>query len=154
MEFNGQLVQKLGEQSGTSERGSWRIAKFLLREITAFPRNLVVDVRDDSYGKIEQFEGYIGQNVTVDYEVSAHVFKNRTTGVESWINSVKAYRIKALIASAAPAPAQAAPSPAPAPGNQVFEQMAQEQPVQNAAGQQGQGQADTGVASQEDDLPW
>ena len=92
MEFVGQLVQKLGERSGDSQNGHWRIAQFLLREVTMYPKNLVVDVRDDSYGKIEQFEELIGKNVKVEFEINASTYTK--DGIERWFNNVRAYRIK------------------------------------------------------------
>ena len=92
MEFVGQLVQKLGERSGDSQNGHWRVAQFLLREVTMYPKNLVVDVRDDSYGKIEQFEELIGKNVKVEFEINASTYTK--DGVERWFNNVRAYRIK------------------------------------------------------------
>lgn len=92
MEFVGQLVKKLGERSGESQNGHWRVAQFLLREVTMYPKNLVVDVRDDSYGKIEQFDGMIGKNVKIEFEINASVYTK--DGQERWFNNVRAYRIK------------------------------------------------------------
>lgn len=92
MEFIGQLVSKVGERSGESQNGRWRVAQFLLQEVTMYPKRLVVDVRDDSYGKIEQFEGLIGKNVKVQFDIDANVFTK--DGQERWFNNVRAYRIK------------------------------------------------------------
>lgn len=92
MEFIGQLVSKVGERSGESQNGRWRVAQFLLQEVTMYPKRLVVDVRDDSYGKIEQFEGLIGKNVKVQFEIEANVYTK--DGQERWFNNVRAYRIK------------------------------------------------------------
>ena len=93
MEFVGQLVQKLGEREGESQSGHWKVAQYLLREVTMYPKNLVVDVRDDSYGKIEQFDALIGQNVKIQFDINANVYKGKD-GQERWFNNVKAYRIK------------------------------------------------------------
>ena len=57
-----------------------------------YPKNLVVDVRDDSYGKIEQFEQLIGKNVKVEFEINASTYTK--DGIERWFNNVRAYRIK------------------------------------------------------------
>lgn len=93
MEFIGQLVSKVGERSGESQNGHWRVAQFLLREVTMYPKQLVVDVRDDSYGKIEQFESKIGKNVKVQFDIDANVYAGKD-GQERWFNNVRAYRIK------------------------------------------------------------
>lgn len=130
MEFVGQLVQKLGERSGESQNGHWRIAQFLLREVTMYPKNLVVDVRDDSYGKIEQFEEKVGRNVKIEFEINASVYTK--DGQERWFNNVRAYRIKDIAEEAAKeAPAKSTANATPPASSDPFEQMANdgEQPL-------------------------
>ena len=122
MEFVGQLVQKLSERSGDSQNGHWRIAQFLLREVTMYPKNLVVDVRDDSYGKIEQFEEKVGRNVKIEYEINASVYTK--VGQERWFNNVRAYRIKDMAEEAAKeAQAQRAAKANPQASSDPFDQM-------------------------------
>lgn len=124
MEFVGQLVQKLGERSGESQNGHWRVAQFLLREVTMYPKNLVVDVRDDSYGKIEQFEGMIGKNVKVEFDIAASVYNK--DGQERWFNNVRAYRIKDMAEEAAKeAQAQSTENATPPASSDPFDQMQQ-----------------------------
>lgn len=124
MEFEGQLVQKLGERSGESQNGHWRIAQFLLREVTMYPKNLVVDVRDDSYGKIEQFEEKVGKNVKIEFEINASVYTK--DGQERWFNNVRAYRIKDMAEEAATAAqAQSAANATPPASSDPFDQMQQ-----------------------------
>lgn len=121
MEFVGQLVKKLGERSGESQNGHWRIAQFLLREVTMYPKNLVVDVRDDSYGKIEQFEEKVGRNVKIEFEINASVYTK--DGQERWFNNVRAYRIKDM---AEEAQAQSAANATPPTISDPFDQMQQD----------------------------
>ena len=124
MEFVGQLVQKLGERSGESQNGHWRIAQFLLREVTMYPKNLVVDVRDDSYGKIEQFEEKVGRNVKIEFEINASVYTK--DGQDRWFNNVRAYRIKDMAEDAAKeSQAQSAANAKPQESSDPFEQMQQ-----------------------------
>ena len=124
MEFVGQLVQKLGERSGESQNGHWRIAQFLLREVTMYPKNLVVDVRDDSYGKIEQFEEKVGKNVKIEFEINASVYTK--DGQERWFNNVRAYRIKDMAEEAAKeTQAQSAANATPPASSDPFDQMQQ-----------------------------
>lgn len=124
MEFVGQLVQKLGERSGESQNGHWRIAQFLLREVTMYPKNLVVDVRDDSYGKIEQFEEKVGRNVKIEFEINASVYTK--DGQERWFNNVRAYRIKDMAEEAAKeSQAQSAANATPPASSDPFEQLQQ-----------------------------
>ena len=121
MEFIGQLVQKLGERSGESQNGHWRIAQFLLREVSMYPKNLVVDVRDDSNGKIEQFEEKVGRNVKIEFEINASVYTK--DGQDRWFNNVRAYRIKDIAEEAAKeAQAQSANATPPA-NSDPFEQL-------------------------------
>lgn len=122
MEFVGQLVQKLGERSGESQNGHWRIAQFLLREVSMYPKNLVVDVRDDSYGKIEQFEEKVGRNVKIEFEINASVYTK--DGQDRWFNNVRAYRIKDIAEEAAKeAQTQSASNATPPASSDPFEQL-------------------------------
>ena len=124
MEFVGQLVQKLGERSGESQNGHWRIAQFLLREVSMYPKNLVVDVREDSYGKIEQFEEKVGRNVKIEFEIKASVYTK--DGQERWYNNVRAYRIKEMAEEAAKeSQAQSAANATPPASSDPFDQMQQ-----------------------------
>ena len=125
MEFVGQLVQKLGERSGESQNGHWRIAQFLLREVTMYPKNLVVDVRDDSYGKIEQFEEKVGRNVKIEFEINASVYTK--DGQDRWFNNVRAYRIKDVAEEAAKeAQEQSAANATPPASSDPFDEMQQD----------------------------
>lgn len=125
MEFVGQLVKKLGERSGESQNGHWRIAQFLLREVTMYPKNLVVDVRDDSYGKIEQFEEKVGRNVKIEFEINASVYTK--DGQERWFNNVRAYRIKDMSEDASKeAQAQSSANATPPASSDPFDEMQQD----------------------------
>ena len=103
MQFKGNLVAKISEREGDSQNGHWRIAQFLLQEVSTYPRKLVVDVSDDHNGRIESFEERIGQNVTVNWDIDAREYNGR------WFNSVRAYGISDF-----EEPARTAPAPAPA----------------------------------------
>lgn len=108
MQFKGQLVAKISEREGDSQNGHWRIAQFLLQEVSSWPRKLVVDVSDDHNRRIESFDARIGQNVTVNWDIDAREYNGR------WFNSVRAYAIsdfeEPTRTAPAPAPAQAAPA--------------------------------------------
>ena len=112
MQFKGQLVAKIRELEGDGQNGHWRIAQFLLQEVSTYPRKLVVDVSDDHNGRIESFEERIGQNVTVNWDIDAREYNGR------WFNSVRAYGISDFDEAA-----RTAPAPAPAA------QATQEEPV-------------------------
>ena len=104
MQFKGQLVAKIRELEGDGQNGHWRIAQFLLQEVSTYPRKLVVDVSDDHNGRIESFEERIGQNVTVNWDIDAREYNGR------WFNSVRAYGISDFDEAA-----RTAPAPAPEP---------------------------------------
>ena len=118
MEFVGLLVGKVADREGNGQNGHWRTATFLLKEVTMYPKQLVVDVKDDGYGKIEEFEALIGRNVKVQFEIKASEYQGR------WYNNVKAYRIKDIAeenANTAAAPEAAQPEDDP------FKQLAEQQ---------------------------
>ena len=120
MEFVGLLVGKVSDREGNGQNGHWRIATFLLKEVTMYPKQLVVDVKDDGYGKIEEFEALIGKNVKVQFEINASEYQGR------WYNNVKAYRIKDMAeenANTAAAPAAAQPAGQDDPFKQLAEQQ-------------------------------
>jgi len=125
MEFVGQLFAQVGEREGDGQNGHWRVAQFLLQEVAMYPKRIVVDVRDDSYGKIEQFKGLIGKNVKVQFEIDANVYRGKD-GQDHWFNNVRAYRIKDMAEEAASGAAVAAQKPDGKTdgGSDPFDQMA------------------------------
>ena len=110
MEFVGQLVSKVADREGDGQNGHWRIAQFLLQEVAMYPKKLVVDVRDDSYGNVQQFESLIGKNVKIQFDIDAREYTGKD-GLQHWSNNVRAYRIKDMAEEMASGAAVASPQP-------------------------------------------
>lgn len=115
------MVGKVDDREGNGQNGHWRIATFRLKEVTMYPKQLVVDVKDDGYGKIEEFEALIGRNVKVQFEINASEYQGR------WYNNVKAYRIKDMAEENAKTVASPDASQPAEQEDDPFKQLAEQQ---------------------------
>ena len=88
MEITGILKQKVGEQAGQSERGNWKIAQFLLETIDMYPKRVCFEVSDGLSGRIAQWEGLVGKDVKVKFDINAREYQGK------WFNSIRGYGIE------------------------------------------------------------
>lgn len=95
MEFVGQLLQKVSDREGEGRTGHWRVAQFLLQTVEMYPKKLLVDVRDGAFRRIEEFEGMLGKNVKIEFDIDAHEYQGR------WFNQITSYRIYDMVELAA-----------------------------------------------------
>lgn len=89
MEFIGNLVKKVAEREGDGQNGHWKIASYLLETVEMYPKRMVVDVSDGQTDRVAQWDGMIGKNVVIQFDIDAREWQGR------WFNSLRAWAIKA-----------------------------------------------------------
>lgn len=78
---------KVGEQSGQSDRGAWKVAQYLLETKDMFPKKVVFDVSDGLDGRIAKWDAYVGMDVNVRFDINAREHNGR------WFNTIKGFAI-------------------------------------------------------------
>lgn len=117
MEIEGILQQKFEERTGVSQStgNAWKIASYLVVIPGMYERKVAVEVSDGLSARIAQFDGLIGKEVVVSFDINAREYQGK------WYNSVRAFGIKPKQAVAPAPPTEVtaatvmnAPTPAPA----------------------------------------
>lgn len=88
MEFIGNLIKKVAEREGDGQNGHWKIASYLLETVETYPKRLVVDVSDGQMARVAQWDGMIGKNVVIQFDIDAREWQGK------WFNSLRAWAIK------------------------------------------------------------
>lgn len=113
MELQGRIILALPRKSGESARGTWEAQDFVIETNDNFPRKVVFSVFGSE--RLQRFNIQEGQQVLVSFDIDAHEYQGR------WYNSVRAYDVRPLEATAqmaSPASEPFPPAP-PAPVSQV-----------------------------------
>ena len=85
MEFQGILVQKVGQREGENTRGHWVVASFLLESEEMYPKHIVIDVSNTEFiNRIGEWDSHIGKRVNVRFEIDAREYEGR------WFNEISA----------------------------------------------------------------
>lgn len=88
MEFTAILVKQVGLREGDGQNGHWKIASYLLETVEMYPKRMVVDVSDGQMARVAQWDGMVGKNVTIQFDIEAREWKGK------WFNSLRAWGIK------------------------------------------------------------
>lgn len=118
MEITGNIIAVLPERTGTSSKGEWKCATYVLETQEQYPKKMCFDVFGAD--KIAQFNIKQGEYLTVSFDINAHEYQGK------YYNSVRAWHI-------------ARPQTTPQPQGQVQQPMQQQapfpptQPTQQAA---------------------
>jgi len=89
MEFQGTLVQKIGQREGDNQRGHWVIASYLVESEGMYPKRMACDVSNSEFvDNIGKFDSLIGKKVIVRFDIDAHEWQGK------WFNSVRGIGIK------------------------------------------------------------
>ena len=99
MEFIGNLIKKVAEREGDGQNGHWKIASYLLETVEMYPKRMVVDVSDGQMARVAQWDGMIGKNVVIQFDIDARECQGK------WFNSLRAWAIKENQPSVAKEPA-------------------------------------------------
>lgn len=140
MEITGSIIAVLPERSGTSSKGEWRCASYVIETQEQYPKKVCFDVFGAD--KMAQFDIKQGEYLTVSFDIDAHEYQGK------YYNSVRAWNITR-------------PQSAPQPTQQQHWQQAsqptqQAAPMQNPAQQQPQPmqQPQQVQGGNSDDLPF
>lgn len=85
MELSGKIIHVLDEKSGTSARGPWRKAEYVLETTGDYPKKICFMVWGD---KIDEFAISEGQDLTVHIDLESREYNGR------WYTDVKAWRVE------------------------------------------------------------
>lgn len=88
MEIEGFIVQELPVKSGTSDKGPWRIASYVLETMESFPKRMVFEVSDGMEGRIARLNIHKGKRMKIYFDINAREWQGR------WFNTVRAYDAK------------------------------------------------------------
>ncbi len=119
MELTGTIKQVLPLQTGEGRNGPWRKQEFILQTEGPYPKDVCIAVWGN---KIDGAPIQESQKVQVSFDVESREYNGR------WYTDVKAWKVQAADAAAAPSPSAnaasgsapppfpAAPPPPPMPG--------------------------------------
>ena len=109
MDFSGKVIAVLPAKEGTAKStgNPWRVQSYVIENHDNYPKKLCFEVYGDD--KIKQFNIQMGEELNVSFDVDARQWNDR------WFNSIRAWKVDRVDASAATTPAPAAgPMDAPA----------------------------------------
>lgn len=108
MEFTGKIIAILPARSGVSKTGNeWKVQEYVIEDHGQYPRKMCFDIFGAD--KIEQFNIQMGEELTVSFDIDARQWQDR------WFNSIRAWKVERVGATATAAPAPGMPTPPPAP---------------------------------------
>lgn len=89
MDIEGIIIRECGIKSGTSDRGDWRVAEYVIETIEQYPRRMCFSVKDSNDGKIERLDIRTGKRMRVWFSIDAKEFQGQRGPV--WYNQIRAY---------------------------------------------------------------
>ncbi|GAB6982721.1 DUF3127 domain-containing protein [Prevotella dentasini] len=113
MELQGKVIAVLEVRKGTSARGPWESQDYVIETHDSYPRKMVFNLFGAD--RIAQFAIKAGEEIIVSFDIDAHEYQGR------WFNSIRAWNIQRIDATAAQAaaPAAAATPQTPSAGAQA-----------------------------------
>lgn len=108
MEFTGKIIAILPARSGVSKTGNeWKVQEYVIEDHGQYPRKMCFDIFGAD--KIEQFNIQMGEELTVSFDIDARQWQDR------WFNSIRAWKVERVGATATAPIGTGAPVPPPAP---------------------------------------
>ena len=111
MELTGRIIAVLPAQSGVSARtgNNWMSQDYVIEVPGQYPRKCLFRIFGED--RIKQFNIQQGEDLTVQFDIDAHVFNGR------WFNDIRAYNVirGQQPVAGAPVAGVAAPQAAPFP---------------------------------------
>lgn len=94
MEIQGTIIKALDVRSGTSERGNWMSQDFVLEVERRSDWNTKMVFTVMGQDRLQRFAIKEGQKVNVSFDIDAREHQGR------WFNSVRAFDVRQIVASA------------------------------------------------------
>jgi len=91
MEIEGIITEVLPERSGTSERGPWKMAEYVLETIEQYPKHMCFTVSDGASGRIARLNIQQGQRYKIYFDIDAQKYQDR------WFNRINAYDARIVL---------------------------------------------------------
>jgi hypothetical protein len=88
MEIEGMIIRELPIRQGSTERGPWKVASYVLETLESYPRRICFDVMDGSEGRIARLNIKAGKRMKIYFDINAHESQGR------WFNSIRAFDAK------------------------------------------------------------
>ena len=108
MEFTGKIIAILPSRGGVSKTGNeWKVQEYVIEDHGPYPRRMCFDVFGAD--KIEQFKIQMGEELTVSFDIDARQWQDR------WFNSIRAWKVERVAATAPTQHDAGVPLPPPAP---------------------------------------
>jgi hypothetical protein len=85
MQLNGQLIECLPVQTGTSKNGEWKKQDIIVETEGQYPKKVCVTIWGDKMNK-ENLQ--VGKNLMIDIDIESRPYNNR------WYTDIKAWRIE------------------------------------------------------------
>lgn len=88
MEIEGFITEECPIKIGTSERGLWKIAGYVLETMESFPKHIYFEVSDGMDNRIARLNIKKGKRMKIFFDINARKYDNR------WFNSIRAFDAK------------------------------------------------------------
>lgn len=99
MEIQGKIIAVLPERSGTSAKGDFVVASYVIEEINVqYPKKVCFEVFGSD--RISQFAIRDGEECKVYFDIDAHRWQDR------WFNSVRAWKVEHISNAQSVSPVQ------------------------------------------------
>lgn len=85
MEITGKIIATLPERTGTSAKGEWKCASYVIETQEQYPKKVCFDVFGAD--RISQFAIKQGEYLTVSFDINAHEYQGK------YYNSVRAWNV-------------------------------------------------------------
>ena len=91
MEIEGFITEECPVKSGTSERGPWKIAGYVLETMESFPKHIYFEVSDGMDNRIARLNIKKGKRMKIFFDINARNYEGR------WYNSIRAFDAKEIV---------------------------------------------------------
>lgn len=85
MEIEGIITKVLPIREGTSSKGPWKMAEYVLETIEQYPKRMCFTVSDGASGRIARLNIQEGQRYRVFFDIDAQEYQGR------WYNRITAF---------------------------------------------------------------